>query len=171
MPVHDEQRLVPYTPEQMFALVADVARYPEFLPWCAGARIRTRERIEGVDRMTADLIVAYKVFRERFTSRVTLDEGNDTSRIEVEYLDGPFTHLINRWAFAPHTDESGRPGTRVGFFVDFDFKSRTLQKMIESRFSEAVIKMGDAFVERAHELYAQPQNGGAASPQSVPATS
>lgn len=152
MPVHDESRFVPYTPEMMFALIADVARYPEFLPWCAGARIRTRERIDGVDRMTADLIVAYKVFRERFTSRVTLDrEGN---KIEVEYLDGPFTHLVNKWTFSPATDEQGHAGSSVGFFVDFAFKSRTLQKIIESRFAEAVIKMGDAFEARAHELYA-----------------
>jgi len=152
MPVHDEQRFVPYRPEKMFAIVADVAKYPEFLPWCAGARIRTRERIDGVDRMTADLIVAYKVFRERFASRVTLDDANN--QIEVEYLDGPFTHLINRWAFTPYTDENGVAGTRIGFFVDFAFKSRTLQKIIESRFAEAVIKMGEAFEARAHELYA-----------------
>ncbi|MGD1933226.1 MAG: type II toxin-antitoxin system RatA family toxin [Candidatus Phaeomarinobacter sp.] len=151
MPVHDEQRFVPFSPEQMFAMVADVARYPEFLPWCAGARIRTRERIDGVDRMTADLIVAYKVFRERFASRVTLDEVG--GRIEVEYLDGPFTHLVNRWSFHPYTDEMGVAGSKVGFFVDFAFKSKTLQKIIESRFAEAVIKMGDAFEARAHEIY------------------
>ena len=152
MPVHDEQRFVPFSPAQMFTMVADVARYPEFLPWCAGARIRTRERIDGVDRMTADLIVAYKVFRERFTSRVTLDEAQ--GRIEVEYLDGPFTHLVNRWSFNPYTDESGAAGTRIGFFVDFAFKSRALQRVIESRFAEAVIKMGDAFEARAYDIYA-----------------
>lgn len=152
MPVHDEQRFVPFSPDQMFAMVADVARYPEFLPWCAGARIRTRERMDGVDRMTADLIVAYKVFRERFTSRVTLDQ--DGGRIEVEYLDGPFTHLVNRWTFSQNTDENGVPGSKVGFFVDFAFKSKTLQKIIETRFAEAVIKMGDAFEARAHEIYA-----------------
>lgn len=152
MPVHDEQRLVPFSPEQMFAMVADVARYPEFLPWCAGARIRTRERIDGVDRMTADLIVAYKVFRERFTSRVTLD--SEEGRIEVEYLDGPFTHLINRWTFNHYTDDVVVNGTKVGFFVDFAFKSKTLQKIIESRFADAVIKMGDAFETRAHDIYA-----------------
>ncbi len=151
MPVHDEQRLLPYSPEKMFALVADVSRYPEFLPWCAGARIRTRERIRGVDRMTADLIVSYKVFREKFTSRVTLD--NVAGQIEVEYLDGPFTHLVNRWTFVPYTDESGIMGTQVGFFVDFAFKSQMLQRIIESRFSEAVAKMGDAFEDRAHEIY------------------
>lgn len=152
MPVHDEQRLVPFSPEQMFAMVADVARYPEFLPWCAGARIRTRERIDGVDRMTADLIVAYKVFRERFTSRVTLND--EEGLIEVEYLDGPFTHLINRWSFSLYTDDTMTSGTRVGFFVDFAFKSKTLQKIIESRFADAVIKMGDAFEARAHDIYA-----------------
>lgn len=165
MPVHDEQRFVPFSPEQMFAMVADVARYPEFLPWCAGARIRTRERIDGVDRMTADLIVAYKVFRERFTSRVTLDEAG--GRIEVEYLDGPFTHLVNRWTFSPNTDENGSTGAKIGFFVDFAFKSRTLQKVIESRFAEAVIKMGDAFEARAHEIYAPAQAVSAPQPEPV----
>lgn len=168
MPVHDEQRLVPFSPEQMFAMVADVARYPEFLPWCAGARIRTRERIDGVDRMTADLIIAYKVFRERFTSRVTLND--EEGRIEVEYLDGPFTHLINRWTFSRYTDDMVIGGTRVGFFVDFAFKSKTLQKIIESRFADAVIKMGDAFEARAHDIYAADPTHDASEPQPEPMT-
>ena len=146
MPIHAECRRVPFAPERMFDMVADVARYPEFLPWCAGARIRSRERVEGVERLTADLIVAYKVFRERFTSRVTLERTQN--RIEVEYLDGPFTHLINRWVFHPHPD-----GTDVEFYVDFAFRSRALQKMIESRFADAVVKMGGAFEARAFDLY------------------
>ncbi len=135
----------------MFDLVADVGRYPEFLPWCAGARIRTRERVDGTDRLTADLIIAYKVFRERFASRVTLDR--DGRRIEVEYLDGPFTHLVNRWDFHPHTDDSGVEGTLVDFYVDFAFRSRTLQSLIEKRFAEAAVKMSHAFEDRAHELF------------------
>lgn len=149
MPSHSERRRVPFAPGQMFDLVADVARYPEFLPWCVGARIRSRERHAGQERMTADLIVAYKVFRERFASRVTLDRAG--GRIEAEYLDGPFTHLINRWTFHP-----AETGTEVEFFVDFAFRSRTLQRMIESRFAEAVVRMGDAFEARAHALYAAP---------------
>lgn len=168
MPVHDEQRIVPFSPEQMFALVADVARYPEFLPWCAGARIRTRERIEGVDRMTADLIVAYKVFRERFTSRVTLNDQEGV--IEVDYLDGPFTHLINRWTFSPYTDDVVVNGTKVGFFVDFAFKSKTLQKIIESRFADAVVKMGDAFEARSHDIYAPASVKEVPAPQAEPMT-
>jgi len=165
MPVHSESRFVPYAPERMFTMVADVPRYPEFLPWCAGARIRARERIDGVNRMTADVIVAYKVFRETFTSRVTLADNHQS--IDVEYLDGPFTHLINRWSFTPHTDIDQQAGTQVGFFVDFDFKSRTLQRMIEARFSDAVVKMGDAFMARAHALYRD--DAALANPRSAPA--
>lgn len=157
MPVHAERRHVPFAPGRMFDLVADVGRYPEFLPWCAGARIRSRERMDGLERMTADLIVAYKVFRERFTSRVTLDRPG--SRIEVEYLDGPFTHLINKWAFHP-----AGGGTDVEFYVDFAFRSRTLQKMIETRFAEAVVKMGEAFEARAYALYDAPAIAPALSP-------
>ena len=147
MPVHDEQRFVPFSPEQMFAMVADVARYPEFLPWCAGARIRTRERIDGVDRMTADLIVAYKVFRERFASRVTLDEVG--GRIEVEYLDGPFRYMKSRWHFTDREDG----GCTVDFFVDFEFKNRVLQGVIGVVFNEAMQRIVRAFESRAAELY------------------
>jgi coenzyme Q-binding protein COQ10 len=141
MPTHAEQRVLPYTPEQLFALVADVERYPEFLPWCVGARIRERTP----EMITADLIIGFKMFRERFTSRVRLDPPK---RIDVAYTDGPFRYLDNHWIF-----ERVPGGCRIEFFVDFEFKSRILQKVIEVLFSEAVRRMVAAFEGRAEQLY------------------
>mgnify|MGYP001464888062 CR=1 FL=1 len=126
----------------MFALVADVERYPEFLPWCAGVRIRSREE----STFTADLIAAFGALRERFTSRVVLDPGAKT--ITIEYIDGPFEHLKNRWVFAP--TESG---CEVHFDIDFRFKSRTLEALISGMFTRAIEKMTGAFVARADKLY------------------
>jgi coenzyme Q-binding protein COQ10 len=144
MPTHAETRLLPYTPEQLFALVADVERYPEFLPWCVGARIRERE----TNLVVADLVIGFRMFRERFTSRVGLDPPR---RIDVSYAEGPFRYLNNHWAFVP---EPG--GCRVDFFVDFEFKSRVLQKVIEVLFGEAVRRMVTAFEKRARDLYGAP---------------
>jgi coenzyme Q-binding protein COQ10 len=141
MPTHAEQRVLPYTPEQLFALVADIERYPEFLPWCVGARIRER----SPDTIVADLIIGFKMFRERFTSRVKLDAPR---RIDVAYTDGPFRYLDNHWIF-----EKVPGGCRIDFFVDFEFKSRILQKLIEVLFSEAVRRMVTAFETRADQLY------------------
>jgi coenzyme Q-binding protein COQ10 len=143
MPTHAEQRVLPYTPEQLFALVADVERYPEFLPWCVGARIR--ERRQGL--IVADLIIGFRMFRERFTSRVVLDPPH---RIDVAYTDGPFRYLNNHWKF-----ERVPEGCRIDFFVDFEFKSRILQKVIEVLFSEAVRRMVAAFEARARDLYGE----------------
>jgi coenzyme Q-binding protein COQ10 len=142
MPTHAEQRLLPYTPEQLFALVADVERYPEFLPWCVGARIRERQP----NLIVADLIIGFRVFRERFTSRVRLDPPRG---IDVTYTEGPFRYLDNHWSFEP------APGgfCRLDFFVDFEFKSRILQKVIETLFGEAVRRMVGAFERRAQLLY------------------
>jgi coenzyme Q-binding protein COQ10 len=148
MPTHSENRVMPYTPQQMFDLIADVAAYPKFLPWCSAARIKTRtQRHEGGEVMDADLVISFKVFRERFTSRVTLlpEEG----RIDVEYLDGPFTYLINSWNFSP--DDGG---TRVQFHVDFEFKSKALQAIIGVVFYEAMRRIVGAFEKRAAALYA-----------------
>ena len=114
MPTHAEMRVLPYTPQQLYALVADVERYPEFLPWCVGARIRERRP----DLIVADLIIGFRMFRERFTSRVSLD-----------------------------------PPRRIDFFVDFEFKSRLLQRVIEMLFHEAVRRMVAAFEHRAQQLY------------------
>ncbi len=145
MPKHSEVKILPYTPRQLFDLVADVGKYPEFLPWCVGARIK--EQTETL--VLADLVVGFKLFREQFTSKVTLDP--DTHVIEVEYLDGPFRYLNNRWQFLDHPE-----GCKIDFFVDFEFKSLILQKTIGVFFGEAVIRMISAFESRARELYGIP---------------
>ena len=111
MPTHAEQRVLPYRPEQLYDLVAGVERYPEFLPWCRAARITKREG----DVLFADLVIAFKVFRERFSSKVTL---HPQTKIDVEYINGPFRYLKNHWQFAPHPD-----GCLLDFYVDFEFKS------------------------------------------------
>ena len=144
MPTHAEQRLLPYAPDQLYALVADVERYPEFLPWCVGARIRERRP----DLVVADLIIGFKMFRERFASRVRLDPPR---RIDVEYREGPFKYLNNHWIF-----ERVPGGCRIDFFVDFEFKSKILQRVIEVLFSEAVRRMVAAFEGRAQQLYGRP---------------
>lgn len=142
MPTHAEQRVVPFAPEQLFDLIADIQRYPEFLPWCVGARIRKRDG----NRIVADLVIGYKLIRERFTSTVTLSP--EQNRIDVEYTDGPFKYLNNHWVFEPHPD-----GCLIDFYVDFEFRSKMLQKIIEVFFNEAVRRMVGAFEARAHELY------------------
>jgi coenzyme Q-binding protein COQ10 len=152
MPTHAEQRVVPYTPEQMYALVADIERYPEFLPWCVAARIRERR----ADFISADLVIGFKMFRERFTSNVKLDPPQ---RIDVTYAEGPFRYLNNHWSF-----ERVPGGCRVDFFVDFEFKSRVLQKVIEVLFGEAVRRMVAAFDSRAQQLYGNPASGQAGAP-------
>jgi coenzyme Q-binding protein COQ10 len=152
MPTHAEQRVVPYTQEQLFDLVADIERYPEFLPWCRGARIRERQP----HLVVADLVIGFKMFRERFTSRVEL---NPPRRIDVTYAEGPFRYLTNHWTF-----EKVPGGCRIDFFVDFEFKSRLMQRVIEMLFGEAVRRMVSAFEKRARELYgsrAQIDAGGA----------
>lgn len=143
MPTHAERRSVPYTKQQMFELVADVERYAEFLPWCTAVRIRRRE---SRDVFVADLVIGFKMVRERFTSRVTL---NRHDRIDVQYTDGPFRYLNNHWAF--EEDENGR--CVIDFYIDFEFRSRTLQKLIGVLFNEAVRRMVNAFEDRAGELY------------------
>jgi coenzyme Q-binding protein COQ10 len=145
MPTHAEQRRLPYTAEQLFNLVADVERYPEFLPWCVGARIR--ERKDNI--LVADLLIGFKMVRERFTSRVTLDRPG---RIDVAYSEGPFKYLNNHWIFLPQADG----GCLIDFFVDFEFHSRMLQKIIAVLFNEAVKRMVSAFEKRARDLYGAP---------------
>jgi coenzyme Q-binding protein COQ10 len=152
MPTHAEQRVLPYTPEQLFTLVADIERYPEFLPWCVGARIREQRP----DLVVADLVIGFKMFRERFTSRVSLDPPR---QIDVTYAEGPFRYLNNHWSFAPTAG-----GCRIDFFVDFAFKSRLMQRVIEMLFSEAVRRMVGAFEKRARDLYGSPQLHGAEAP-------
>jgi len=141
MPTHAEQRVLAYTPDQLFALVADIERYPEFLPWCLAARVKKRKP----DLIVADLIIGFRMFRERFTSRVALDAPR---RIDVTYAEGPFRRLNNHWVF-----EKVPGGCRIDFYVDFEFKSRLMQKLIEVLFSEAVRRMVGAFEKRARDLY------------------
>lgn len=147
MPAHEQTRDVPYAADDMFALVAAIDRYPEFLPWCSGARIRRRDREGENEVLLADLIVSYKVFREQFTSRVTLDRQD--RKIDVAYVQGPFKYLHNKWYF----EALPEGGTRIHFFIDFEFRSATLQKMIGAMFSRAFAKMMQAFIDRADALH------------------
>lgn len=148
MPTHAEKRPLPWTADEMYALVADVGRYPEFLPWTAAARIRSRTpQPDGSEVMEADLVISFKVFRERFGSRVTLWPGE--RRIVTEYLDGPFKHMRSTWKFIP--DEAG--GSIVDFFVDFEFRNVILQKVIGVVFDEAMRRVVRAFEARAEALY------------------
>ena len=149
MPTHAEQRVVSYTPEQLFALVADIERYPEFLPWCLAARVKERR----ADLVVADLVIGFRMFRERFTSRVALDRPRC---IDVTYAEGPFRRLNNHWVFEPVPG-----GCHIDFYVDFEFKSRLMQKLIEVLFSEAVRRMVGAFEKRARDLYGAPSQGDA----------
>lgn len=147
MPKHSETKFLPYTAAQMYALVADVEAYPQFLPWNSAARIRSRTPVpEGGEVMEADLVISFKVFREKFGSRVTL--WPDDMRIETEYLDGPFKYMRSTWAFR---DTSG--GCEVDFFVDFEFKNAILQKIIGVVFNEAMHRIVRAFEKRAEQLY------------------
>ncbi len=146
MPSHAERRNLPYTQDQLFELVADIESYPEFLPWCVATRIRSRENNETGDTITADMVIGYKLFRERFTSKVVLDRPG--MRIDVAYSEGPFRYLNNHWLFLKDGD-----GTIVDFYVDFEFRSRLLQKLIGAVFNEAVKIMVHAFEKRALKIY------------------
>ena len=154
MPTHAEIRRMPYSAEEMFALIADVSAYPEFLPWCSGCRIRGRKYVGGHEVVDADLIISFKVFRERFGSRVTLKP--EDHRIDVEYLEGPFKYLNNHWYFKPISDMA----CEVDFFVDFEFRSKTLQAIIGVVFGEAMRRIVRAFEDRAKELYGERELAG-----------
>ncbi len=146
MPTHTETRLLPYTPEQMFALVADVQHYPEFLPWCRAARILER----GNGYFTAELIISFMHITERYSSRVvaTPATADSEARVDVSLVSGPFHHLENHWRFVPHMQ-----GCELHFDVDFAFKSKLLDTMIGSVFARATEKMVAAFTARAETLY------------------
>lgn len=141
MPTHAERKVLRYSPEQMFDLVADVRRYPEFLPWCVGARVISSTETE----LLADLTIGFKMFRETFRSRVTLERPD---HVHVTYETGPFRYLNNHWRF-----RSLPQGCEVEFFVDFEFRSRILQMAIGVVFNEAVRLMVRAFERRAMVLY------------------
>ena len=142
MTIHSEKRIIRHHPRDLYLLVADVQSYPEFLPWCLAARIREMSAHD----LTADLIIGFNMFRERFTSYVDLDAVN--LEITVKYAEGPFKHLTNHWRFLDHPD-----GCEIDFYVDFEFNSRLLQSVIETLFTEAVKRMVSAFETRADVLY------------------
>lgn len=148
MPRHAETRVLPYTAQQMYGLVADVESYPKFLPWNSAARIRSRRAIEGGEVLEADLVISFKVFRERFGSRVTLWPGD--LKIDTEYLDGPFRYMRSNWAF-----REAPGGCEVDFLVDFEFRNAILQGIIGVVFNEAMHRVVRAFEARAAKLYGQ----------------
>lgn len=142
MPHHHERRHLPHSAEQMYNLVADVARYPEFLPWVSAIRIRKDEENE----MLADMIVGFKSLRETFSSRVV---KTPRSSIVVDYLDGPMKHLHNAWTF----EDVAGGGSIVDFTVDFSFRNRVFEALAGQFFDSALRKMTTAFIDRADELY------------------
>ncbi|WP_439103678.1 type II toxin-antitoxin system RatA family toxin [Celeribacter marinus] len=147
MPTHQETKHLPYSAQQMYDLVADVERYPQFLPWNAAARIRAREACGDHELLLADLVISFKVFREKFGSRVKLYDAE--RRIDTEYLDGPFRYMKSWW----HFREAEDGGCDVEFFVDFEFKNAILQKVIGVVFNEAMHMIVRAFEKRAAALY------------------
>ena len=151
MTTHRETRHLPYSAQQMYDLVADVQRYPEFIPWTTGARVRSRKDVPGGEEMIADLVVSFKVFRERYTSRITLmpSDGDKDARIDVIAIDGPFDTLETRYAFTPK--ENG--GCTMGLDVNFAFRSRMMQRAAGMAFELALKRVTKAFEDRAKAIY------------------
>jgi coenzyme Q-binding protein COQ10 len=148
MPAFTTKRRVRHSAADMFDLVADVERYPEFVPLCRDLKVRQREATgEGVELIVADMTVAYKVVRESFRSRVTLDRPK--LQILVEYLEGPFSHLENRWIFRPNAEGA----CEVEFFIDYEFRSRTLGLLMGAMFDAAFRRFAAAFEQRADRVY------------------
>ena len=147
MTTHTETRVMPYSAKQMYDLIANIEEYPEFLPWCAAVRRRSSNVENGCETVEADMIVSFKVFREKFGSRVVLNP--EAQKIDVSYIDGPFKYLVNHWVFEPIDQTS----CKVDFFVDFEFKSRTLQALIGVVFHQAMQQVVRAFERRAETLY------------------
>lgn len=154
MPRHQETRLLPYRPEQLFDLVADVGRYQEFLPWVAATRVRSDSETE----MVADLVVGFGALKETFTSRVRKARPRE---IEIDYIEGPLKYLHNRWVFTAAPE-----GTAVDFLVDFAFKNRIFEALAGKMFDSALRRMIGAFEERAAALYA-PSGSSSSSAQSA----
>lgn len=152
MPKYETTRRVHHSPEQMFALVADVERYPEFLPMCEALSIRSTKERDGVTMLIADMTVGYKALRETFTSNVVLKPAE--SIIDVSYVDGPFRYLDNRWRF----EETADGGTAVHFFIDYEFKSRILGALMGAMFDRAFRMFAEAFEKRADQVYATAQS-------------
>jgi coenzyme Q-binding protein COQ10 len=146
MPSHSETRRLPYTARQMYDLVADVARYPEFIPWTIATRVREVEPAGDHAVMHADMVVGFKMFREKFLSRVTL--WPQALKIDTEYVDGPFEHLVSNWHFV-----EAETGCEVRFHVDFEFRNRLLRGAAGLFFMDAMQRIVRAFETRADTLY------------------
>ena len=147
MPRFQSTREVPFTPQQMFDLVVDVEAYPQFLPLCEDLRIRRKvQSTEGLDVLVADMAVGYKAIHETFTTRVTLDPAQH--QILVTYLEGPFSHLDNRWKFLPSDT-----GCKVDFYIDYEFRNRMLGVLMGAMFDKAFRKFSEAFEARAALIY------------------
>ena len=146
MPQFRTVRRVKHTPEKMFALVADVEKYPEFLPLCTGLVVRKRSTVADKQVLIADMSVGYKAIRETFTSRVTLDET--ALKVLAEYIDGPFSVMENRWSFKPDGQ-----GCSVEFYINYEFKNRLLGLLMGSMFDTAFRKFSEAFERRADKIY------------------
>jgi coenzyme Q-binding protein COQ10 len=148
MPRFSNKRRVSHTADQMFDLVADVERYPEFVPLCQALKIRQRDtRPDGTEVIVADMTVSFKLVKETFSSRVTLDRAN--RKILVEYVSGPFSSLENRWTFEPKEGD----GCDVGFFIAYEFKSRMLALLMGTMFDTAFARLSAAFEKRADAIY------------------
>ena len=148
MPTFSTKRRVRHSAAHMFDLVADVERYPEFVPMCRALKVRQRTpEEEGIEVVVADMTVSFKLVRETFRSRVTLDRPK--LKILVEYLQGPFSHMQNRWTFRPTGDET----CEIEFFIDYEFKSRTLGMLMGAMFDTAFRRFATAFEQRADQVY------------------
>ena len=148
MPSFQTTREVRHSPDQMFDLVADVERYPEFLPLCQGLKVRRRTSTDQGEVLVAEMSVGYKAIKESFTTRVTLDRPRLS--IHAEYVDGPFRYLENRWTFRPHP-----AGCAVEFFIDYEFRSYALGLLMGSMFDRAFRRFTASFEERADAIYGQ----------------
>lgn len=149
MPTFTTRRRVPYSPRQMYDLVADVEKYPQFLPLTEALRVRSREQAGPPEIFTADMTVGYKAIRETFLTRVSLYP--DIPKVEARYIDGPFRHLENRWQF-----HASPGGCEIDFFIDYEFKSRMLGVLVGAMFDQAFRKFAEAFEARARVVYGQP---------------
>lgn len=143
MPRHFEVQTFPYAADQIYTLVADIERYPEFLPWCTALRVRRRDG----NKIIADMSIGFKLVRETFTTEVTLRP--ETREIHVTYINGPFRYLTNHWRFT----SAGEGACEVTFDIDFEFRSKLLQTLIGAVFHEVISRMVKAFQERAKQLY------------------
>ena len=150
MPKFETTRHVKHAPDKMFALVADIEKYPQFLPLCTGLTVRPRKARDGHTLLVADMSVGYKAIRETFTTQVFLKP--DQHIIEVKYIDGPFRYLQNSWRF----DAAADGGCDVRFFIDYEFKSRILGALMGSMFDRAFRMFSDAFEKRADKIYGIP---------------